>query len=964
MSIKQSTCLLLALAASLSLSVAARAQGVTATITGVVVDPSGAPVPAVSIAVVAKATGAELRAATTGAGVYRLSGLDTGIYEISAVKDGFRTYRASDLPVVAGQEIVRDLRLELGEMSEEITVVAEIAEIDRVSSNGVRGSTYSPNEVENIPMLANNVGRNYRAISYQTPGVGFADASHAPFTVNGNRPIGAVNTMVDSAEYNDPVSGNLLGRGLTEQPVSMETVEAFEMQTSNFKAEFGRASGAVVNLVTRQGGNEWHGSAYYFFQNENLNARNALLSERAPLRLNMPGVTLGGPIAKNKLFFFGGYEVAARNAYRASSTIQTLTPGQRAAAAPSVRALLPLYPEPNVSGTNLQSSAVPSPQTNQTGVLRLDYQINDRHRATGRGNWVNAIGPTRDRLAAGNAETDNFSRSAVFTLESALTQRVFNQARGTYSTYYAQVAPSNPSLGDPAINGQVGVMLVTGLPRLGTFIPFTQTRFHNYTFSDDLTFSTGRHLLKAGFIGRHIQYNSTSERNFNGLLIFPSIGAFLGGQPLVYSRAVGDSRIDQRNDEFALYVQDDWRVSPNLTLNLGLRYEYYGVPGEKFDRLTQEYEADSNNLAPRFGFAWNVGGDDKTVVRGGYGFFYSPLQMGFIAQSRFAPPLVTTFSRFRPQFPDLLSGARIGSDEYVLDRNLLNPYVQNWNLTVERQLWSPSAIMSVAYVGNRGLKLPRTSLPNGGDNLPPPLRPDPSRGVVSYLTGGASSNYHALQTSMQTRFGSRLTFRAAYTYSRSIDVASDSDDVPTSQSNWGLDRSVSNFHQPHVATAFGTYELPFFERNRWLGGWQAGGLLWARSGTPFSLLSNTNNPNGSLINRIHDIPGTIERDALGASRLRLAPGVAPADLQPADGTLGTLGRNTELAPRYVDFHLTLQKAFSFTERWGGQFRAEVFNLFNRVNYDQPINNLGDARFGQSVEAFEPRQLQLSLKVTF
>ncbi len=940
------------------------AQVGSATLTGTVLDPSGAPVGDATVALESLRTGAVTESLSSGAGLYRLAGLDTGAYRLVSEKEGFRAYQAESIQLVAGQEVVHNIRLELGTVSEEITVVGSFAEIERVASSGVRGSSYAPPEVASIPMVANNVGRNYRAISYQTPGVGFARSSHAPFTVNGNRPLGAVNTMVDSAEYNDPVAGNLLGRGLTEQPVSMETVEAFEIQTSNFKAEFGRASGAVVNLVTKRGGNEWHGSAYHFFQNEKLNARGALLSQRPERRLNMPGVTLGGPIRRNSLFFYGGYELGVRNQYRASSTVQTLTPEQRARAAPSVHALLQHYPEPNVPGTNLHSAAVPSPQTSQTGLLRLDWQPGDRHRLGARSNWVNAIGPTRSRLPAGNASTDNFSRSAVVSLESSLSRRAFNQFRGTYSTYYAHVSPGTPSLGDPAINGQAGVILVTGLPRLGTFIPLTQTRFHNYTYSNDFTLVTGKHSLKAGVIGRHIQYNSISDRNFNGLMIFPSIGAFLGGQPLIYSRAFGDSRIDQRNHEFSLYAQDDWRVTPSLTLNLGVRYEFYGVPGDKYGRLEQDYGSDPNNIAPRAGFAWNVGGKDKTVLRGGYGFFFSPLQMGFIAQSRFAPPSVTTYSRFRPRLPDPLEGARVGSDEYVLDRGLVNPYVQNWNLTIERQLWGIGSVGSVAYVGNRGLKLARTSLPNGGPNLRAPFRPDPSRGVVSYLTGGAYSDYDALQASIRARLGRGLSYRLAYTFSRTIDVASSSNAVPTDQSDWNVDRSFADFHQPHILTAFGTYELPFARRHPLLGGWQVGTLLWARSGSPFSLLSNTDNPNGSRINRINDVAGTIDRSSMGSVQFRLAEGATPDQILPAAGTVGSLARNSELGPSYFDLHVTLEKEVLVRETMSVRFRVEAFNILNRVNYQQPINNLGDGRFGQSVRTYEPRQFQLSLRLSF
>ena len=942
----------------------ATAQVGAATLVGSVLDPSGAPVADVAVVLESLQTGAVTEAISSAAGLYRLAGLDTGAYLLVAAKDGFRAYHAGDIQLVAGQEVVRNIRLELGLVTDEITVVGTFAEIERVASNGVRGSSYAPPEVEGIPMVANNVGRNYRAISYQTPGVGFANASHAPFTVNGNRPLGAVNTMVDSAEYNDPVAGNLLGRGLTEQPVSMETVEAFEIQTSNFKAEFGRASGAVVNLVTKRGGNEWHGSAYHFFQNEKLNARGALLSERPERRLNMPGVTLGGPIVRNSLFFYGGYELGVRNQYRASSTIQTLTAEQRARAVSNIQPLLPLYPVPNIPGTNLHSAAVPSPQTSQTGLLRLDWQPGNRHQLSARGNWVNAIGPTRDRLAAGNAPTDNLSRSAVVSLESYLSLRAFNQFRGTYSTYFARVSPSHPSLGDPAINGQAGVVLVTGLPRLGTFIPLTVTRFHNYTYSNDFTLVAGRHSLKAGVIGRHIQYNSLSDRNFNGLLIFPSIGAFLAGQPLVYSRAFGDSRIDQRNHEFSLYAQDDWRITPSLMLNLGVRYEFYGVPGEKYGRLEQDYRSDPNNIAPRAGFAWNVGGADKTVLRGGYGFFFSPLQMGYIAQSRYAPPRVTTYSRFRPTLPDPLEGARVASDEYVLDRGLVNPYVQNWNLTIERQLWGTGSVGSLAYVGNRALKLTRTSLPNGGPNLRAPLRPDPSRGVVSYLTGGAYSDYDSLQASIRARLGRGLSYRLAYTFSRTIDVASGSGAVPTDQSNWNLDRSFADFHQPHVLTAFGTYELPFARGRRLLGGWQLGTLIWARSGSPFSLLSNTDNANGSRINRINDIEGTIDRTPTGSDRFRLAPGVTPAQIQPEPGTVGSLARNSELGPSFFDLHVSLEKDVPLHETMSVRLRAEVFNILNRANYRQPINNLGDGRFGQAVRTYEPRQVQLSIRVTF
>jgi len=951
--------------AAFAAAVSLVAQGASSSITGTVLDPQEQPVSGANVKITAKSNGFAAVALTQDSGVFRLNALPTGVYSLSIEKQGFKAYKLDDFQLVAGQDITKTVRLEIGAIQDGVTVTAEIAEIQRVASNGVRGSAYSPYEVENIPMFAGGQGRSFRALSYQTSGVGFARVAHAPFTVNGNRPLSAVNTMVDSAEYNDPVSGNLLGRGITEQPVSMETVEAVEMQTSNFKAEYGRASGAVINLVTKQGTNDWRGSLYYLFQNERLNARNTFLTQKAPLRVNQPGFTIGGPLKRNKLFFYGGYEVNVRNAYRASSTIVTLTAAERARAAASVRPLLQYYPEPNIPGTNLNSASVASPSTIPTGLGRMDYQINAKHRAGARVNWVNAVTPTIARLLAGFADTENRSWSGVTNLDSSLTSRVFNQFRVTYSTYWARVSPMFPSLGDPAINGQVGTVLVTGLPALGTFIPFTETRSHNYTFSDDITMQSGRHILKAGLIGRTIHNNSTSERNFNGTLVFPAIPLFLAGTPVAYSRAIGNSRIDQRNREYGFYAQDDWKFTPSLTVNLGMRYEYYGVPGEKYNRLTQRYAGDGNNFAPRIGFAWDLGGRNSTIVRGGYGMFYSPLAMDFIAQSRFGPPIVTTFTRPQPRFPDLLAGAFVGSDAYLVDTQLRNPYVQNWNMTLERQLWNRGTVLSGAYVGNRGINLPRTSRPNGGENLAANLRPNPTRGVVSYLTAGSMSTYHSLQANFRTAIGRRMSIRGTYTYSTAIDTASDSNFLPVDESNWRNDRARSDFDQPHLFTGFATYDLPFFARNRWLGGWQAVGTLFARSGTPFSLLANTNNSTGTIVNRINNVAGSIDRTRNGSQWFTLAQGFTPASVLPSAGSTGTLGRNTEREQRFADLALSLHKNFAITERIGLQLRAEAFNALNRVNYNAPTATLANpALFGRILTADDPRQMQLMLKLRF
>jgi len=229
----------------------------------------------------------------------------------------------------------------------------------------------------------------------------------APFTVNGSRPVAALNMLVDSAEFNDILLGYVMGRGTTEQPVSLEAVESFEAQVSSFKAESGRASGAVVNLVTRSGTNEWRGSLYHLFQHSTLNARNALLSERPPGRSNIPGFTLGGPLRKNRLFFFGSFELPVRNTYSNSSRIQTLTEEQRRVAVASVRPLVELYPLPNVPGTNLNEVVLPNPQTMKSIIGKIDYAISSAHRLGYRQTFTKATGYKFTRIPAASRDSFN-----------------------------------------------------------------------------------------------------------------------------------------------------------------------------------------------------------------------------------------------------------------------------------------------------------------------------------------------------------------------------------------------------------------------------------------------------------------------------------------------------------------------------------------------------------------------------
>lgn len=952
----------LLLLAGLLLAPAGTAQSTSAEISGAITDSMGMPIGGAVVSVRNLNTNAASRTLSTDAGVFRVGGLPPGEYELVLQRDGFQTRRVEGIRLLAGQRSDHPAVLEIASVTQELTVNAEAEEIRSVSTHGVRGGALTSEEAYKLPLQQGSSGRNFGGLMLNMGGV-YTKRSHAPFTANGNRPVGTLNLMVDSAEFNDIIQGSVMGRGTTEQPVSMETVESFEAQTSSFKAESGRASGAVVNLVTKSGGNEWRGSVYHLFQNSALNARNAMLTEMPPEWNHVPGMTIGGPIRKNRIFFFGGYENPVRNNYSGSTRVQTLTADQRARSVPAIRPLVDLFPEPNVEGTNLFITNVPNPQTLKSITGRIDALLTDNHRVSYRQTFLKAIGYKFTAIPAASRDSWNGNRLSSMNLDSTLSPRLFNQFRLAYSIYQNPQRLENPFFGDPALHGLVGSLRVTGLSPITSFRTNNQITTHNYSASDDLSFTAGRHMLKGGFVFRRLHANTAPETDFFGTMAFRNVNDFLAGRPLSYTINTGDPRLDLRGNELGLYLQDDWRATRNLTLNLGLRYEYFSVPMDQHGRLPQLFRPDRNNFAPRFGFAYDLGGQLKTVIRGGYGIYYNPLLMDIVGGTRFAPPLITSLTAANPGLPPSLSAASQGLNRTILDQNLRQPIVQSWNLTLERSL-SKATVVSAAYVGTKGDSLTRSRLTNGGPNTAQSLRPNPAEGVITRIESSSSSNYHSLQVTARSSLRNGMIFRSAYTFGKSIDDASAYGAVPFSEQNLRLDRGVSDFNNAHMFNAHVLYPLPWLKRNRWIGGWQTAAIATARSGNVFSILSNTNTLDGSLINRIMDVPGSILRHGPRQAPLSLAPGVTSASLVPAAGSLGTLPRNSETSPAVFDLNVSLMKNFLITESVRFELRIESFNVLNRVNYNVPVNNIANPLFGTIQSAADPRQFQISGRIQF
>lgn len=946
-------------------------QNVNGVLTGTVTDPGGAPID--SARVRARFTDrSELREAlTNSSGQYRLNALTPGRYELEIEAPGFATYRRTGIDVSVGAPIQIDVPLTLRTAAETITVTESIDDLARAQTSATRGAVFDVQALQNLPALAGRTSRNYSSQVFLLPGTNVSRTPHAPFSINGSRGQGMTNVMVDGADFNNPNTGSLLGTNFTEQPVSQEALQTVEVQTSNFKAEYGRAGGGTINLITPSGSNAFHGRFYEFFRNDALDARNTLNAERPTLRQNQFGAVLTGPLVRNKLFFALNGEWLMQRAANSAVPQPTFSLAERERAVPAVRALLDHYPLPNslsAAGVPLfDPGRVPEVLTGRTWFGKLDWVASSKHQLGYRYTHAESLRRAANLFATGSAGW-NEVYSHSLSLTSTLAPNIVNEARVYYTSQNIPLWPLSRFLGNPALNGEVGLMNVTGAASLGTIFR-DDSRTHNYQFQNDLSVVRGRHALKLGVIGRTVRIATTQRSLGDGQLIFDSRDLFLQGRPRTYTRVLGDTRLDQQQQEWGFYGQSDYRVRPNLTFNLGARGEYYSAPADRYGRLTPNF-ATGLTLAPRFGFAWTPGRQQSLVLRGGYGIFVAPLAARYVGSTRLTPPRVRTVIALNPNLGDLLAGPLVESNNLTItDPQLRQPYVQQWNLTADYRIPGSKLVASLGYVGTRGVALPMTRLPNGGDRLAQNLRPNPALGVVTLLETAAVSSYHGLQFSLNGAVTRSLQLRAAYTYARSIDDVSRDTFNVIAQNNRRLDRAPSDFNLPHNFTLAGIYRLPEPARAKTLfGGWQFTPVLQWRSGFPFSLLSGGDTPEGLRLNRIQDVPGTLVRGQTGISGIRPAPGLtlaqARAAVTPAAGLFGSLGRNTERAMPFFDLSAGLQKEFALTERFRLETRLESFNLLNRATYDTYANNILDPRFGQGITAFPARQVQLMLRLSF
>ena len=1014
-------------------SVPAYAQVAGGTILGTTGDPSGATIPNASVSIKNVSTGVVRSVTTDSAGFYSVPNLLPGPYEVTASAKGFSTLVRSGITLSVGQTLQLNLALQVGAISQQVRVTAAPPLVQTATSavsEQVTGTT-----VRQLPLN----GRDWAQLATLQPGitsvrnqsqvgtVAFGDVNRVlrgfgnQLSVSGTRP--QENTYridgININDYTNGAPGSVLG-DLT----GVDSIQEFQVLTTNYAAEYGRTSGGVINAITRSGTNQFHGDVYEFLRNDSLDAANFFDNfnnvTKPAFRRNQFGGALGGPIKKDKAFFFFNYEglrqtldttqtntvpsINARNGILSTGNVTVN---------PAVTPYLAFWPVPNGSilppgDTALFFVVTPQVGTENYYSARVDENISEKDTLAGSFYYDHSQLTEPDSLNQVTSLNSNarpfgsLEETHIFSPTVVNTARVgFNRNYGVSTTTNA----INPLANNPALGSVPGrpAPFIT-VPGIQTFdgglggFPNFEEGWNSFQFYDDVFWTRGSHSVKFGAAVERMQLNDRWQASQNGNFVFNDLSAFLTNQPFTYAAMLKGEERGFRQTLLGGYIQDDWRTKPNLTLNLGLRYEMTTDPTEVHNllaflrHLTDTQVAVGSpfannptlaNFEPRIGFAWDPTHRGKTAIRGGFGMFdVLPLPYYWLILGAGTAPgtiLAGTANLPAGSFPTQaftiisnatsptsLAGQRVGT----VQPNPSRSYVMEWNINVQQQV-APMTTLSVTYVGSRGVHLPyRTDDANivipastsQGYLWPSPvgtgtvLNPLISQG--DFLQFGADSWYDGLELGLTKRMSHGLQVQGAYTWGKTIDTGSSTiagDQFANSPTSlpWWFDprtrRGVADFNIAQNAVINAVWDVPAPGTlsgvpGAVLKGWELGGIFEASTGAPFPVLV-AGNPLGLNSTDPWDYPNRLAGTGCG---LDINPGnpnnyVRTQCFAPANpiNLFGNSGRNPLTGPGLVDLDFSLFKNFPvrrISENARIQFRAEFFNILNRANFAPPLDN--------------------------
>ena len=1009
-------------------------------IAGTVSDANGGVLPGATLT--ARNLDIELvRTAVTGVeGRYVIPALPPGRYELRAELSGFRPHVRRQIQVSIAQAIVVNVTLEVGGVTEEVTVSGDASLVN--TSTSELSYLVGSEAIEQLPLN----GRNYTDLALMQPGVlayphrdgGSVVAHGLGMSVNGQDPRSNV-YLLDGTLQNDFTNGPAGSAAGTA--LGTETVREFRVESNAYSAEFGRNSGGQINVLTKSGTNQFAGSAYEFHRNDALDARNYFDTDEKPdFHRNQFGLTVGGPLQQNRAFFFIGYEALIE---RLGRTIPTVVPDDNARVGilpagnvgvnPAVAPYLAEFPRANGPslGQGLAEFNFPFDQRLDEHFVqgRIDYNLGNgsqffvRYTLDDTDQFLPTDYPQFPR---------NFiSRNQFFTAEyrRVLSRSTLNTARLGYSrTRIGQNVQAN-TVGSPGAfvdtRDSMGDIDITGMKRFGPQSSGNLRLVQNvFSLQDDVVHTRGRHVLKGGALVEHYQDNMVNPTFSLGIFTFADLNAFLTNRPATFIGLTPEAQFDRywNFTLFGFYAQDDFQITPRLTLNAGLRYEFTTLPEEKYGRDSALPDLGASaptvgalyqnptyrNFSPRTGFAWDVLGDGRTSVRGGYGLYFNTNNHQNLIVTVTNPPFTPRPVIVNPTFPKPPFNRASAISIRPVQWDLENPRVHVYNVNVQRELW-PATALTIGYAGSRGRHLLRS----GDVNLAQPAgttadgrpfiaantpRMNPAFSTIELKSSDGESWYNALIVEVRRRWSAGFSFQSAYTLSKSEDTTqastffSDATNGTTSalpEFIPGYNKGPSDFDTRHNWVLNFTWALPFANgltgpAGAILDGWNFAGIWTMRSGNPLTVFVQTNRSRSQW--------NPSRGPGIGQDRPDYAPGFGPENavlgrpeqwfdpnafaLQPA-GTFGNTGRGDFTGPDLRTLDLALTKV----AKWGGlgangrlELRIEAFNVLNRVNFGTPeLRAFAGQRDGEApIATFgritttvtSSRQIQLGVRATF
>ncbi len=1070
------------------------AQSVRGTILGTVTDSSGAVVRGAKVTATQTATGLSRAELTSDAGEYSIPQLPVGPYTVTVEQPGFKKTDRTGIELRVDDRLRIDVVLAVGSVIDTVSVV-ETAPVINTDSSTV-GNVVDNKTVTELPLN----GRNFMQLDLLVPGANQGvkgsqnQTQGGSISVNGVREQGN-NFLLDGMDNND------LAINQYAVAISTEAIQEFKVQASTYSAEFGRSPGAQINIATKAGTNQLHGVLYEYLRNNDLDAKN-FFDRPGPIpgyKRNQYGASVGGPIKKNKTFYFGNFEgarirqgitkvateptVAMKNGdFSALSAIiydpnSLHTANGAVTRSPFAGNLIPaseissvgqnlvnLYPNPNTPGTSSANGLYTSSPTKiddfDQFTVRVDHRFSDKHTLFGRYSFSEENRfDTFDSFCAGSNNVPGFGCNTLNGGQQALLDYIWlisankvNEARMSFTRVRGGIFQQNEfndvstKLGisgtsrNPEDFG-VPVVTATGYDRLGEATNLPQDRHDNtFEWSDSLSWTTGRHTIKFGAeirrFGENFLFDSSARGTVNFTPFFSAQTATTSSGVVNAVGGTGNAIADMllgavdtasvsrsfaginantvaglRQTSTNLFIQDDYRILPNLTLNVGIRWEYNAPTTDKYDHLAtfdptfpnstplpdlrvstaqtpNIYNSSWKEFSPRFGVAWTPFGQ-KTVIRSGYGVYWDVKLLNIILNSNLTAPFLTgyNFNQSTTGLPNISlanpyggtsGGPAIPSASWV-ENPFKDGYVQQWNFNIQHQL-TESMGLTVGYVGSKGTHLDRAydyNEPAPTASFTQSLRKYPQYSSISVRSPSASSDYDALQLSFEKRFSHGLSFLSAYTWSKSIDDSSLWNGSVVDVTNFHLERGLSTFDSRNRFVTSYTYDLPYGHGRQFgsssstlvetlLGGWQTNGILTLQSGNPLDpstglQLSGTQtgtrpdvscNPNSFN----HDPAEWFNVSCFSDSFL---------------GRYGTAGRDIVIGPPTHDFDVALLKRFALRrdDRYL-QFRSEFFNIFNHPNFDNPSVTETSSTFGKITSAgvqdsrASSRQIQFALRLVF